>query len=76
MIDKFWPRILEQAGKPPIAFDSYYRSSLKKYFEEIGQPGGDEKLLAQLDAANQKAEDHRKANNPPSQSVKLPGLRN
>ena len=74
MIDKFWPRILEQAGKPPIAFDSYYRSSLKKYFEEIGQPGGDEKLLAQLDAANQKAEDHRKANNPPSQSVKLPRI--
>jgi hypothetical protein len=74
MIDKFWPRVLEEAGTSPIGLDGSYLSPLKKYFEEIGQPGGEKKLLAQLDAANQKAEAQRKASSPPSPSIKLPRI--
>ena len=72
LIDKFWPRVLEQARKNPLSFDDAYRHGLKEYFDEIGQPQGDQELLAQLDAANQSAEEREKANGPLQPQLVLP----
>lgn len=72
MIKKLWPRILERARKTPIGFDRGYGHAFKKHFDEIGQPGGEEKLLSQLNAANKEAEVHQRANNPPPQPVRIP----
>lgn len=74
MIEKFWPRLLEQAKRAPVAFDDAYGHVLKLHFEEIGQPGGDQKLLAQLNAANKGVGGQQKANSPPPQSVRLPRI--
>lgn len=72
MIEQYWPQILEQARRSPIEF-SDYMLYLRKYFMEIGQPDGDQKLLAQLDAANKEGTAHQAVSAPP-RLVQLPRL--
>jgi hypothetical protein len=72
MIEKYWPRLLERAGKSPLAFDDAYRHALKLHFEEIGRPGGDQKLLAQLEARNRGDKSDANNNPAPPAQVRLP----
>jgi hypothetical protein len=72
MIEQYWPQILKQARRSPIEF-SDYMLYLRKYFIEIDQPDGDQKLLAQLDAANKEGTAHQAATAPP-RLVQLPRL--
>jgi hypothetical protein len=53
LIAKVWPQILAIARKTPVAFNGAAIVPLRRHFEEIGQPGGEEKLLAELRQANQ-----------------------
>lgn len=73
MIAKLWPRFIESAEKSPITFDGAYLDVLKRHFQEVGRPGEDKKLLAQLDAANIRQSSNRQTNIPPT-DIDLPRL--
>jgi hypothetical protein len=74
MVEKYWPRILEQAKKAPIGWSDPYLF-LRKYFKDIGQPDGDQQFLAQLDLANKVGTKNQEAAAPPPPPVQLPRLK-
>jgi hypothetical protein len=71
IIGQYWPQILKQAKQSPIALTDY-RDYLRQYFLDVGQPDGDEKLLAQLDAANKAGNSVQTGAVPSPQTVHLP----
>lgn len=49
VLEYLWPGILERFGRTERSFDSAYRRNLELHYQEVGQPGGEKALLAQLD---------------------------
>ena len=71
MIEKFWPQIVARARTHPVGIDIVPINQLKEYYKRIGQPGGEQALFAELNAANQ-----QRGEPPPAQphKIELPRL--
>jgi hypothetical protein len=70
LIKDYWPRILAQARQTPLPADAC-RHLLEMHFDEIGQSGGEEKLLAQLQAADDEAQARATATNHPAPAAAI-----
>jgi hypothetical protein len=72
--NQFGSEFISRLLKAPDQFSGMYRDALHEYFQENGQPGSEQKLLAQLKEAN-RGEKSAPANGPPpTGQVRLPRI--
>ena len=74
--NQFGSEFISRLLKAPDQYSGAYRDALQRYFTNIGQPGGEQQLIAQLKAAIASNNTHpTNSNSPsPSQQVRLPRI--
>jgi len=81
LMEFLWPRVLSLQAEHPSKFDVSILYALELHFTQIGQPGGERKLLAEYEAASPQFQPQPNANSalqqpemPKVKQVKLPRI--
>ena len=72
--NQFGSEFVSRLLKAPNQYGETYRDALQGYFRETGQPNGEQKLLAQLKAANGDKKNEPTNSPPPPQQDQLPRI--
>jgi hypothetical protein len=72
--NQFGSEFISRLQKAPDQFNEVYLDALQRYFNGIGQPGGEKKLLAQLKATNTDKNSEPTNSLPSTQQVRLPRI--